>query len=216
MAAVFPTDARLREAPIEALFAAAGGLLEGHFRLKSGRHSTRYLEKFAVLQYPALGVEICRRLAAALAPYDPTAVVGPTTGGVMLSFETARQLEPLVGHTVRAMFAEPVSTDAAARFPKAEETGRRLRRGWKLGAGERIVLVDDILTTGESLFETLVAVQRARRRALAAAVVVDRSSEPFELGLPLIALGRIEIPSWPARGCDLCASGDRAIKPGSS
>jgi orotate phosphoribosyltransferase len=216
MTAVFPTDRRLREAPIEALFAAAGGLLEGHFRLKNGRHTTRYLEKFTVLQYPALGVEICRRLAVALAPHDPTVVVGPTTGGVLLSFETARQLEPMVGHTVRAMFAEPADPEPSLRFPRSDQSGRRLRRGWKLATGERIVLVDDILTTGESLFETLVAVQHARKRALAAAVVIDRSSEPVDLGLPLTALGRIEIPSWPARRCERCAAGDRAVKPGSS
>jgi orotate phosphoribosyltransferase len=216
MEAVFPTDHRLRDAPIEALFAAAGGLLEGHFRLKSGRHTTRYVEKFAVLQYPALAVEICRRLAVALEAHDPTVVIGPTTGGVLLGFETARQLEPMLGHPVRAMFAEPVA-EKGQRFPDAApEGGRRLRRGWKLDAGERIVLVDDILTTGESLFETIVAVQRARRRPLAAAVIVDRSTVPIELGIPLTALGRIEIPSWPARGCERCAAGDRPVAPGSS
>lgn len=216
MAVTLPTGERLREASIERLFEAAGALLEGHFALKSGRHSTRYLEKFAVLQYPALGVEICRRLAGILAAHDPTVVVGPTTGGVLLAFETARQLEPMVGHTVRGIFAEPAGTDTAARFARPEETGRRLRRGWKLEPGERIVLVDDILTTGESLAETLVAVQRARGRALAAAVIVDRASEPVDFGLPLSSLGRIEIASWAADHCELCAAGDRAVKPGSS
>src|SRR5918996_2514076 len=89
------TDARA--APIEEIFEAAGALRRGHFLLKSGRHSGRYLEKFAVLQYPTLAVEIGRRLASALAEHDPTLVVGPTTGGVLLAFETARQLEGALG-----------------------------------------------------------------------------------------------------------------------
>src|SRR5687768_18472237 len=108
------TDTSLREATVESLFADAGALLDGHFLLKSGRHAGRYLEKFLVLQHPRFGVQLCRRLADALTPYGPTLVVGPTTGGVLLSFETARQL----GGTTRAAFAEPV------------EGGRALRRGW--------------------------------------------------------------------------------------
>ena len=82
-----------RAASVEEIFEAAGALRRGHFALKSGRHSDRYLEKFAVLQYPTLAVEIGRRLAESLAAHDPTLVVGPTTGGVLLAFETARQLQ---------------------------------------------------------------------------------------------------------------------------
>src|SRR5918999_5717537 len=114
---------------IEDLFASSGALLDGHFVLKSGRHAGRYLEKFLVLQHPRFGVEICRRLAEALDAYAPTLIVGPTTGGVLLSFETARQL----GGSVRAAFAEPVSSG-----------GRALRRGWVIAPDERVVIVDDI------------------------------------------------------------------------
>src|SRR5438132_6551540 len=98
----------LAEASIDELFLGSGALADGHFILKSGRHSGRYLEKFLVLQYPSLGVEIGRRLAAQLARFDPTLVVGPTTGGVLLSFEAARQLSELLGREVRGIFAEPV------------------------------------------------------------------------------------------------------------
>src|SRR5687768_767971 len=105
------TDTSLREATVESLFADAGALLDGHFLLKSGRHAGRYLEKFLVLQHPRYGVELCRRFAEVLAPYRPSIVVGPTTGGVLLSFETARQL----GGSVRAAFAEPVATSGQAR-----------------------------------------------------------------------------------------------------
>lgn len=193
-------SASLRDASVESLFERSGALLDGHFVLKSGRHAGRYVEKFLVLQHPAVGAELCRRFAAALAPHAPTLVVGPTTGGVLLSFETARQL----GGSVRAAFAEPVSG------------GRALRRGWPLTPDERVVLVDDILTTGASLVETIEAVRAAGVEPLAAAVIVDRSVAPVELGLPLHALGRFEVPSWEAVNCPLCADGVPLRKPGSS
>lgn len=195
-------DAPLASASVEELFTRSGALLDGHFVLKSGLHAGRYLEKFLVLQHPAIGVELCRRFAGVLAPYEPSLVVGPTTGGVLLSFETARQL----GGSVRAAFAEPV------------ERGRRsLRRGWPVAAAdERVVVVDDILTTGASLVETLDAVRAAGVEPLAVAVIVDRSVAPVELGVPVHALGRIEIPSWEADACELCAAGVPVRKPGSS
>lgn len=194
------TDADLAGATVEELFARAGALLDGHFLLKSGRHAGRYLEKFLVLQHPSYAVELCRRFADVLAPYAPTLVVGPTTGGVLLSFETARQL----GSGVRAAFAEPV------------DGGRALRRGWSVAASERVAIVDDILTTGASLVETVGAVHASGVKPVAAAVLVDRSVEPLSLGLPLHSLGRIEIPSWRAEACPLCADGVPLRKPGSS
>jgi orotate phosphoribosyltransferase len=195
------TDASLRDASVESLFAGAGALLDGHFLLKSGRHAGRYLEKFLVLQHPRYGVEVCRRLAEALTPYGPTLIVGPTTGGVLLSFETARQL----GASVRAAFAEPVP-----------EGGRALRRGWRVEPDERVGIVDDILTTGASLLETVEAVRAAGVEPVAAAVLVDRSTELVELPFALHPLGRIEIPSWPPPECPLCAEGVPLRKPGSS
>lgn len=195
------TDGDLRDASVESLFASAGALLDGHFLLKSGRHAGRYLEKFLVLQHPRYGVEICRRFAEVLAPYSPTLIVGPTTGGVLLSFETARQL----GRAVRAAFAEPIASG-----------GRALRRGWDMAADERVALVDDILTTGASLVETVEAVRVTGVEPVAAAVIVDRSTAPVELGFPLHALGRIEIPSWEADDCPFCGDGVPLRKPGSS
>jgi orotate phosphoribosyltransferase len=195
------TDAPLGDASVESLFERSGALLDGHFVLKSGRHAGRYLEKFLVLQHPAVGVELCRRFAEALGRYEPTLVVGPTTGGVLLSFETARQL----GGSVRAAFAEPV-----------DGGGRRLRRGWPVASAERVVLVDDILTTGASLLETVEAVRAEDVEPVAAAVIVDRSVAPVELGFPLHALGRLEIPSWQPDACELCATGVPLTKPGSS
>jgi orotate phosphoribosyltransferase len=194
-------DGSLGDASVESLFERSGALLDGHFLLKSGRHAGRYLEKFLVLQHPPIGVELCRRIAAAFAGYAPTLVIGPTTGGVLLSFEAARQLDA----GVRAAFAEPVA-----------EGRRGLRRGWPISRDERIVLVDDILTTGASLAETVEAVRDAGAEPVAAAVIVDRSVAPYDPGFPLHSLGRIEIPSWPAEECPLCAGGVPLRKPGSS
>jgi orotate phosphoribosyltransferase len=207
-----PTEdpAELAAASIGELFVRSGALREGHFLLKSGRHSGRYLEKFLVLQYPAFAVEIGRRFAGALAEHEPTLVVGPTTGGVLLAFETARQLSHQLGYGVRGVFAEPVNG------PDGLPAGRALRRGWPLSDDERVVLVDDILTTGASLVETADAVADAGATPLAAAVMVDRSAGPVPIDIPLHALGRIEIPSWTAKECPLCGKGLPLEKPGSS
>jgi orotate phosphoribosyltransferase len=200
-----PEGAALANASVEELFEAAGAFRRGHFLLKSGRHSDRYLEKFAVLQYPALAVEIGRRLAASVIDRDPTLVVGPTTGGALLAAETARQLEAVLGRTVRGVFAEPM-----------ERGARALRRGWPVAATERVVLVDDILTTGASLVETVNAVRRAGAAPLVASVIVDRSTGPVEIGCPILSLGRIEIASWTAAECPACEAGEPLVKPGSS
>lgn len=200
-----PIGCAWEEATVEQLFEAASALREGHFLLKSGRHSERYLEKFHVLQYPSLTVELGRRLADALAAYRPTLVVGPTTGGVLLAYETARQLSERTGSEVRGIFAEPVARGA-----------RALRRGWRVSADDRIVMVDDVLTTGASLRETIDAVRAAGGEPLAAAVLADRSSAPVELGIPLHSLGRIEIAAVPTDECDPCRRGVPLVKPGSS
>jgi orotate phosphoribosyltransferase len=199
-----PND--LTTASIEDLFRDAGALREGHFRLKSGLHSPRYLEKFLVLQYPTLASELCRRMARKVVHEAPNVVVGPTTGGVLLAFETARHLSALLGWEVRGLFAEPVR----------DGVGRELRRGFEISRGDTVVLVDDILTTGSSLRETADAVERAGGRASAAVVMVDRSSEPIYIGMPVLAVGRLEIPSWNPRYCPLCEAGDWLETPGSS
>ncbi len=199
------------EASSEELFAHSGTLRERHFPFKSGRHSGRYLEKFQVLQYPTLGVEIGRRLADALVDYEPTLVVGPTTGGVLLAFETARQLSELLDREVRGIFAEPAEAQG-----NGSGRGRTLRRGWPIAPDERVVLVDDILTTGTSLLETADAVRTAGATPLAAAVMVDRSMTPASAAFPIHALGSIEIESWAADDCPQCRAGVTLEKPGSS
>jgi orotate phosphoribosyltransferase len=199
-----PTD--LAAASTEDLFRDAGALREGHFRLKSGLHSPRYLEKFLVFQYPTLASELCRRMALRVAHLAPNVVVGPTTGGVLLAFETARHLSDQLGWEVRGLFAEPV----------AGTGGRELRRGFEVSRGDTIVLVDDILTTGASLRETREAIERAGGQAVAAVVIVDRSVEPVDIGVPVLSVGHFDIPVWEPRDCPLCDAGDWLEIPGTA
>lgn len=201
---------------IEALFVASGALQSGHFALKSGRHGDRYLEKFQVLQHPDAVSEICAAFAALVRAADghPTVdvVVGPTTGGVILAFETARQLG------LRGFFAEEVK-DAAG-------TARReFRRGFHLEPGSRVLLVDDILTTGGSLLAMLPPIEASGAELVRTAVIVDRSGGTHTItspatgrDYPVEALWTLDIPTYepgPAT-CPACAAGLLVEAPGSS
>jgi orotate phosphoribosyltransferase len=201
----------------EELFRASGALREGHFKLKSGRHSDAYLEKFAVLSDPAATSELVafwtavHRDADGLVRVDLAA--GPTTGGVILAFETGRQLG------VRAIFAEEVSgSDGRSR--------REFRRGFRIERGERVVLVDDILTTGGSLLAMIPAIEEAGGSIVACHVLVDRSGTGRQTiqspasghVYPLDALWALDLPTWEPGDatCPRCADGEPVIAPGSS
>lgn len=200
----------------EALFRSAGALHDGHFLLKSGLHGDRYLEKFLVLQDPAVTSELCGFFAAAARGHDGRSMVdvvaGPTTGGIVLAFETARQLG------VRGIFAEEVrDADGMAR--------REFRRGFRIERGERVLLVDDILTTGGSLVAMLPLVEAAGGEIVACIVLADRSggrptltSSASGQVYPLRALWAPEIPTFdpgPAT-CPQCAAGTPLYAPGST
>ena len=201
----------------EELFRLSGALREGHFQLKSGRHSSAYVEKFLVLQDPAATGELCafwsaeHRGEGGRATVD--VVAGPTTGGGILAFETARQLG------TRGIFAEEVrSPEGAAR--------REFRRGFRIAPGERVLLVDDILTTGGSLLAMLPAVEEAGGEIVACHVLVDRSGEDRQTitspasgrVYPLRSLWRLDLPTHePGAGtCPACAAGAPLHAPGSS
>jgi orotate phosphoribosyltransferase len=200
---------------VEGLFRSSGALREGHFQLKSGRHSDAYLEKFAVLSDPAATSELCSLWVAGHRDDQgrPTVdlVAGPTTGGVILAFETGRQLG------VRAIFAEEAKgPDGSAR--------REFRRGFRIRPGERVLLVDDILTTGGSLLKMLPAIEAMGGEVVECSVLVDRSggraslSSPSGRVYPLRPLWVLDLPSWepgPAT-CPRCATGEPVHAPGST
>jgi len=208
--------ARETAARTEALFRRSGALREGHFLLKSGRHSDAYLEKFAVLADPAATSELCGFWAARHRSGDGAAsvdlVAGPTTGGVILAFETGRQLG------TRAIFAEEVkAADGSAH--------REFRRGFRVEPGERVLLVDDILTTGGSLLAMLPAVEEAGGEIVECAVLVDRSGGMSTLTspatgrvYPLRALWVLDLPTYApgAATCPRCADGTPLYAPGST
>ena len=211
------TARRAVAARTEAMFRASGALREGHFTLKSGRHSDAYVEKFQVLQDPAATSELCGFWAAGHRREDGTPdvnlVAGPTTGGVMLAFETGRQLG------TRAIFAEEVAD------PDGGAPRREFRRGFTITPGERVLLVDDILTTGGSLTAMIPAVEAMGGEIIECVVIVDRSgglsaitSPATGRAYPLRALWLLELPTYEpgAATCPRCAAGEPAIKPGSS
>src|SRR3954468_13319846 len=196
----------------EELFRSSGALREGRFQLKSGRHGDAYVEKFAVLSDPAATSELCGYCAESHRGAGAVDLVaGPTTGGVILAFETGRQL------AVRAIFAEEVK-DADG------STRREFRRGFRIEPGEPLLLVDDILTTGGSLLAMLPAVEALGGEIVECAVLVDRSGGTTTLTspttgrvYPVRALWQLDLPTYePGAGtCPRCADGTPLYAPGS-
>jgi orotate phosphoribosyltransferase len=203
----------------EELFRSSGALRDGHFQLKSGRHGDAYVEKFAVLSDPAATSELCAFWAG---PFRGARdgerarvdlVAGPTTGGVILAFETGRQIG------VRAIFAEEVKRADGT-------TSREFRRGFRIAPGERVLLVDDILTTGGSLLAMLPAVEAMGGEIVECVVLVDRSrggtntltSPATGRVYPLRSLWRLDLPTYEPGPdtCPRCADGTPLHTPGSS
>jgi len=180
------------------IFKKAEALLEGHFLLTSGLHSPVYWEKFQVLQYPEYTQKLCKMIADHYKNQHVEVVAGPTTGGVILAFEVARQLG------TRGIFAEK------------DEHGRSFKRGFVIKPGERVLLVDDILTTGSSVKETIEAVNRLKGNIIGLGVLVDRSEKGVELGVPLFSCLRSPAITYKPGECPLCTSGIPLVKRGSS
>jgi orotate phosphoribosyltransferase len=182
------------------IFKDANALLEGHFLLASGLHSPTYLEKFQVLQFPRSVERLCADMARRFKNQDIEVVLGPTTGGVLLAYEVAKNLG------TRGIFAERGENDR----------GRVLRRGFSIGLGERVLLVDDILTTGGSVRETMDVVQEYGGNLVGVCVLADRTNGKTDIGVPLEALLRLDVVQYRPEDCPLCASGVPLTKRGST
>ena len=167
-------------------FQEAGALLEGHFLLSSGRHSPTYLEKFLVLQYPKTVEAFCTEIARRYADSNIEVVLGPTTGGVLLAYEVAKNLR------TRGIFAE------------AENGKRVLRRGFELAPGERVLLVDDILTTGGSVRDTIEVITEANAQLVGIGVLADRSGGKTDFDVRLEALLTLDVVQYDASECPQC------------
>jgi orotate phosphoribosyltransferase len=182
------------------LFEKSGAVLNGHFLLSSGLHSPIYWEKFQVLQYPEYTQQLCRMIADHFRNNNIQIVVGPTTGGVILAYDVGRQLG------VRGIFAEKIEGSASRVF----------KRGFVISPGERVLLVDDILTTGGSIQETVTPIIQAGGMLVGIGVLVDRSTQALDFGVPLFSCVRSETVTYKSEDCPLCKAGVPLTKRGSS
>jgi len=184
---------------VEEIFQKSGAILRGHFLLASGLHSPVYWEKFQVLQFPNYTEQLCHMIATHFLKQGIQVVAGPTTGGIILAFEVARQLG------VRGIFAEKEATSE-----------RAFRRGFTINPGERVLIADDILTTGNSIREVMAAVNRQGGIVVGIGVLVDRSEQRVDFGVPLFSCHRAITPTYTPQDCPLCAAQIPLVKPGSS
>jgi len=178
-------------------FRDRGALLDGHFALSSGLHSAVYLQCALVLQHPKEAEELGRSIAEHFQNEEIETVASPAIGGLIIGHEVARSL--------------------GARFiwTEREQGNMTLRRGFSVTPGERVLIVEDVVTTGGSTRETVVALQANGANVVAAASIIDRSLGAADVGVRRIALASLNVPSVDPTVCDACARGELAVKPGS-
>ena len=182
------------------IFRECGAMLEGHFILSSGLRSPIFLQKARVFMYPEKAEKLCRALADKIraAGYgDVSQIVSPAVGGIIPGYETARHLG------VPAIYTERV------------EGIFQLRRGFDIGKGEKVIVVEDIVSTGLSIRECIDALRRIGADVVAAACLIDRSAGDADVGVPLIALTRYKVPAYPADSLPPELAAIPAVKPGS-
>jgi orotate phosphoribosyltransferase len=181
-----------------ALYEKTAALMRGHFRLTSGLHSDVYLQSALVLQYPEHAGALGAALAAPFRDAGATTVLAPAIGGILVAHEVARAL------------------GARALFTEREDGVMRLRRGFILGAGERCLVVEDVITTGGSTREVVACVEQHGGRVVGVGSLIDRSGGTAEFPGRRVALARVAASAWRPEECPLCGAGaGPAIKPGS-
>jgi orotate phosphoribosyltransferase len=178
-------------------FRRVGALLEGHFRLTSGLHSPGYLQCALVLQHPEDAEACGKAIAETARPYRPEVVLSPAVGGIVIGHEVARALG------VRALFAE------------RQDGALTLRRGFSLAPGERVLVVEDVVTTGGSTRETMEVARANGGLVVGAAAIIDRSGGEQHMDVPFRALATVSLPTYQPDACPLCKDGRPVVKPGS-
>src|SRR6266550_4450567 len=171
-------------------FEAAGAFLRGHFVYTSGRHGADYLEKFRILEDPKTTTALAAMIANEFRPLTPELVAGPTTGGIILAYEVARQLG------VNAVYVE-----------RGEPGGRALRRGFEIAPVARVLVVDDVVTTGGSVAETEACITNAGGAVIGIGVLADRTAGRAATTAPFFACLTVDFPSYPPDSCPQCAAG---------
>ncbi len=187
----------MNQADILKLFADSGALLHGHFLLTSGRHSNVYYEKFALLKNPAICTKICEAMAGQFRAAHAQTVVGPTTGGVIIAYEVARYLG------IQSIYAEQ------------GESGRVFKRGFTLEPQEKVIIVDDVLTTGRSVAEVISLVESYDATIVGIGLLLDRSGGGVKFAYPTFSLAQVAAESWTPESCPLCQKGEPLTQRGS-
>jgi len=193
------------------MFESAGAIRRGHFELSSGQHSGMYVQCALVLQYPRFAEKLGQGLAGLFQGVELDAVVSPAMGGLIIGQEVARALPEvksggygLAGAGVPAIFVERDASGAMS-----------MRRGFSLRDGARVLVIEDVWTTGGSTREAIRVIEDAGGRVVAAGTLIDRTGVAAKLGITAKALLDLEIPSYLPKDCPLCAEGGLAVKPGS-
>jgi len=187
----------MRSDELIALYAREGALLEGHFVLRSGMHSGRYLQSALLLARPELAARAGSALADLLRPHRACTILSPALGGIIIGHETARALG------IRFLFAEREGSDF------------RLRRGFRVERGERVVVVEDVVTTGGAALRVVRLAEEAGAEVSAVGALVDRSGGEACFPIPFHAIARLPIEALPPDQCPLCRAGVPIVKPGS-
>lgn len=182
----------------ETLLKNEGAILEGHFKLTSGRHSNLYIEKIRLLQNPLLAKTLCSRLADLITDLDIDCVVGPAYGGIALAFEVASLL------------------DKSFVFSQRKDGQMTIRSGFDLSGIKKAVVIEDIVTTGGSVKEVIQCLKDREIEVSMVGALVDRSGGTVDFGVPFVSLLQLDIPTYDPEDCPLCKSGVPITKPGSS
>lgn len=179
------------------IFKKTGALLHGHFLLTSGRHSNMYFQCAKVLQYPEYTEKVCKIIADYYKPFEIDTVISPAMGGIIVGQEVARQLNK------RSIFAE------------REDKKLTLRRGFTIDKGEKLLVCEDVVTTGGSVFEVIDIVKQQGGEVVGVGYIVDRSSGKVQFGYPQVSTMKMDVISYSPEECPLCLEKLPLVKPGS-
>lgn len=174
-----------------------GALLEGHFLLSSGNHSSKYIQCAKVFEYPQYGDYVGKLMAEKILHHKPDIVIGPALGGIIVAYTVARHL------------------DARALFTEREDGIMKLRRGFQINEGERVAIVEDVTTTGKSVLEVAQVVKEFGGQISCIASIIDRSTEPLPFDVPFYSLLKLDLPIYKPESCPLCEQNIPVVKPGS-
>ena len=187
----------MKQEKVIEVFKSTGALLDGHFILSSGLHSSVYLQCAIALQSPAVAAEFGDAIANEFLKKGIQTVASPAIGGLIIGYEVARRLG------VRFIWTE------------REQGAMTLRRGFSVSNGERVLVVEDVITTGGSTRDTISALENHGAKVVGAASIIDRSAGSADVGVPRFSLATLNVPAIGPAACEACARGELAVKPGS-